>query len=454
MLFILFAAMLAVPIALQWQVLHRRRRSRPTPLDLGVVFSWVGFLYGGLPLLGFALAMLGIGEIVEDRLGGELPADSEIFQVGLMYLMFNLGFALLYGWLHRRRPAQSPLVRSQATNRDVLLAVGILIASKAMTLALRAALGVQSADDYLGSYTELSNQPLIVQQVAGVLSATEMAVMTLVIVTVIARNPAWHLYMAALVVAQIVVTMIMGGSRTTAFAGALAYIVARSIYDRRMRLGFVAAAGAAGLGLFLLAGALRQRDGALDAVSGLYLLQGSEFTSVFINAVDLRERLADLDNPLLKLGLYLVDLLRFVPRQVIGDFKLDPASYYVTTFYPDAADAGAGLAFGVIAESAIGFGAAEAAVRGVLLGLAYGWVRKACLRRRLTVARAFVYTWFVVLAYQGLRDTTFSIFPRFAFQVAPLLLLLWALGGLGLRTRRVRRSRQPLTMRGSGSAPL
>jgi hypothetical protein len=77
----------------------------------------------------------------------------------------------------------------------------------------------------------------------------------------------------------------------------------------------------------------------------------------------------------------------------------------------------------------------------VLIGYLYALIRNYCLRQHLSVLRAFVYTWFVVLCYQAIRDTTFSVFPRFVFQVAPILLVVWLIGAL--RTRRTRtRSRR------------
>jgi hypothetical protein len=108
--------------------------------------------------------------------------------------------------------------------------------------------------------------------------------------------------------------------------------------------------------------------------------------------------------------------------------KLDPASLYVTTFYPDFAEAGGGLAFGAIAEATLGFGPPEALLRGIILGYLMARIRTACVQRRLTLTRAFVYTWFVVMAYQAVRDTTFSVIPRFFFQVMPLLALVLVTG--------------------------
>jgi hypothetical protein len=117
-----------------------------------------------------------------------------------------------------------------------------------------------------------------------------------------------------------------------------------------------------------------------------------------------------------------------VPRQIIGDIKVDPSAFYASTFYPEFYDSGGAFAFGAIAESALGLGAPEALVRGLLLGLAYGLVRRLLDGRRVSLLGVFAYTWFLVLAYEGLRDTTFSTFPRFILQVLPLVIVARMLG--------------------------
>jgi hypothetical protein len=331
----------------------------------------------------------------------------------------------------------TPTPWARPSRRDVWIAVALLTAVKLCLLASRAALGIEQGEDYLATYIELAGQPLIVQQVIGVVSASELSASILLIVVVIARDPRLHGWVGALVALQIAVAIAGGGSRSHAFACALAYIVARSIFDRRMGFSFVAATGSAGLLAFLVAGLLRQAKVADEGVPGLYLLQGGEFLSVFYNSLDLADKLRDLDDPLFRAGLYLVDLLRLVPRQIVGDLKLDPATFYAATFYPEFSEAGGGLAFGAIAESTVGFGAVEALLRGALIGGLYALIGRTCLDQRRTVVRAFVYTWFVVLSYQAIRDTTFSAFPRFVFQMVPILVVLQLTGAL--RRRRAAR---------------
>lgn len=79
------------------------------------------------------------------------------------------------------------------------------------------------------------------------------------------------------------------------------------------------------------------------------------------------------------------------------------------------------MAYGAIAESIMGFGVVDAFVRGVLLGVAYAFVTNRCMTGFITPLKVFVYVWFVVMCYQAIRDTTFSVFPRFIFQVLPVI---------------------------------
>ncbi|MDP1537829.1 MAG: hypothetical protein Q8L95_11660 [Burkholderiales bacterium] len=434
MLFALFIGLLAIAILLQASVRSRESARHIRPLDLGVVFAWVVFMYGGFPLLGIMLAGWGVGGLHDSRLGGELPGDAQVVRVGLMYFLFLAGFAVTYGFERARSRVAQPIGCDRSTSRDVVVVVTFLVCIKAAMIVIRAVLDIAPGEDYLATYIEFSGQPLIVQQLVGVLSASDLSAVILVVVVVIAKNPKLHGIVAAFIVMQIAATLLIGGSRSQAFACALAYVVARSMYDRRLRFSSIVAAGVAGLVLFLIAGALRQAES--DEFSGLYLLQGGEFLSVFYNSLDLAERLQDLDTTALRAGMYLVDLLRLVPRQIVGDLKLDPASFYVSTFYPDFSEAGGGLAFGAIAESTVGFGPAEALIRGALIGYLYARVRNYCLQQQLSVLRGFVYTWFVVLSYQAIRDTTFSVFPRFVFQVAPLLFAIWLTGTLRIRHTR------------------
>jgi oligosaccharide repeat unit polymerase len=419
----------------------------PRPLDLGALFAWVVAIYGALPLIGIELARAGIGTIAEQRLGLTVPDAEPVLQVGVVHLMFLLGVVVGYGALRPRQATLSADTLVRPRSSDVAWAVGLYLATIVTLALVRLAYGLGGGDDYLASYAEVYALPLLVQQLFGVLSAIEFALAVLCIVATIAWRPRAHLIVAAVVVALVAQSFIFGGSRTYAFLCGLAYVVARSIYGPRLRWSALLAYFVLGVLAFLLAGAVRQLRMADEAVSALGLLQGGEFVAYFYTGLDVLERAPDFEALGVSGALYFVDLLRLLPRQIVGEVKLDPAVLYVSTFYPEFFEAGGGLAFGAIAESVLGFGAPEALVRGLLLGAAYAWVRNGLRKPRVGVLRVFVYAWFVVLAYQGLRDTTFSVFARFVFQVLPILLFCHLAGVFRLRGRKAAAARPALVLK-------
>jgi hypothetical protein len=183
----------------------------------------------------------------------------------------------------------------------------------------------------------------------------------------------------------------------------------------------IAMLGAPALVLFMIGGLIRDNnpDGGL-----LDLFQSGEFTALFINAVDLRQRFEDGYAAEFRFAFYLVDVIRLIPSQLLGDFKIDPATWYVETFYPDYFDAGGGLAFGLMAESAAGFGAPEAFLRGLLLGWAYAALANRLTRNGSSILKIYIYVWLVVMSYQSFRDTTFTLITRSLYQVIPVVLFV------------------------------
>lgn len=427
MLFVLMLVLAVTPLAMSFHFSRKTRCNAIKPIDLGQVFTWLVFLYAFLPVLGIWLASQGIGSLADQRLGGKQPDLVLVQAVAQNYVAFMVAFALAYSTT--RRPSMlQPVVQQAPTFHDLRAVVLLVCFVKLASFVLQIGFGSDASDSYIGSYTALRGQPILVQQLAGVLTASDFASTVLLIFVAVAYKPKLWPYISAAVILQVSIAVMGGGSRTNAFLYALAFMVARSFYDRRLSARILILYGVIGVALFLLGGLLRSGFDSAEGSLNLQIIQGGEFLSVFYNSLDLLGHLGDAELDAVKLGVYLVDLLRLIPQQIIGDIKVDPSTFYVSTFYPEFSDAGGGLAFGAIAESSIGFGWPEALLRGALLGCLYSTIANQCLNGKFTVVRGFIYVWFVVMSYQSIRDTTFSTIPRFAIQVLPLLVLLKVAG--------------------------
>lgn len=425
-----FPLLLGIIIFLFLSIQARQRRKKPKFIDLGAAFAIVIAIYGIVPGSGFLLAHIGFGEILDSRIQDSFDVLL-IERVQVMYLFFTIGFAVAYAAVRRFSHVwQDHGAEARRASRWLVpLALALLMAVSAGP----GLMGSEVGSDYISSYTALRSAPIIVQQFVGIVTQMSFASLVAAIVFSVAGWPSRHLRVAALIGCYLIYATLAGGSRTTAFLCFFAYLVAASIYVRRLTMGKIAALGASALGLFMIAGLLRDQV----TESFLGLLQSGEFTSLFINAVDLESRNDDgfiIDS---RLAFYFVDLARLIPSQLLGGEKLDPAIWYAQTFFPQYFESGGGFAFGAMAESAIGFGAVEAAIRGVLLGMLFAWIANRLMERVTSPARVFVYVWLVVMSYQSLRDTTFSLFARALYQLLPILLLLWLVKPVRCRRRAV-----------------
>lgn len=389
-------------------------------IDLGVVFSWVVFVYAWFPMLGLVLAQHGFGALQDQRVMDDFPSSEEIVLVGQSYLAFLAGFALIYGW--QRSLVTTSIAPVRGDRFQVLVVLGVTAVAFLANYMGKLLFGINEAKSYGESYSQILQYPKVVQQIMSSLAQIEFSVCLAFVVFMMAWKPTLHKYVVVAILGLLLSTVFSGGSRTFGFLLAFAYVVCFSIYVQPIKDKHLLLVGGTSLALFIFAGVFRANNG-FDALA-LTPFQGGEFSSLFINSIDLLRKTAEVGGLNAPGQLFWVDILRFIPQQFLEFEKMDPAIWYVTTYYPEYYEMGGGLAFGAIAESIYGFGVVEAFVRGGLLGAAYAYVVNRCISGRTSPLKVFIYVWFVVMSYQAIRDTTFAIFSRFIFQVLPVIVLV------------------------------
>lgn len=406
--------LLLVVFPLPWVGLWIGRKNRSTPIpDIGVFLGFCVLLYGWLPFIGIYMNRQGIGEILDTRYEIGEFTDDQVFFAGLAYFLFLLGFACVYR-LTRRYHVVVKTIRVPEVKEIRALGYGLVFVFLT-DFAVRTIADVPVAASYIESYTVLRNLPLILQQFIATAERLQFTFFLALMVFTIAKAPKLHRLWTAAVAGILALSAVAGGSRSGAALCALSYLLCYMILVRRLKPSTWVTMTLVGLVLFLLAGQIRGGVSETTAISGL---QSGEFSSVFINALDImkqKQMVVDFDVPL-----YTLDLARVVPQQLLWFDKLDPSVWYVSTFYPGFAMAGGGLAFGAITESFVGFGVMEALLRGMLLGLVAAFVVNRLLRESVTPMKIVVYIWLFAMSYQSIRDTTFTLFARYVFQVMPV----------------------------------
>jgi hypothetical protein len=396
------------------------RRARRVGLDLGVVFVAILLVYGFVPSVGLLLAHQGVGHIIDERLSsGYDVADVE--DVQWMHLLLVQGFFL--GYFAGPKKVATRLADGFSLDAKSLVKplVTLAIVASLLPTLMVTIWGGDVGADYISSYTVLRNAPMLVQQVYGIFNQLQFSALVAAVVVLIAAEPQRHPWVALALGINMLYASFSGGSRTFAFLAFFSYIVVISIFVPGLNLRKTFLCIISALLLFMIAGVFRDKQ---DDAGFIYLFQTGEFTGLFINAIDLKERFAAGVGEDIRSALYLADALRLIPSQLIGGVKLDPAQWYAETFYPDYFDAGGGFAFGILSECAAGFGLPEAAARGLLLGLIFRFLRNYLMGAQASVAKVFAYVWMVAICYQSYRDTTFSLAVRALYQVVPVLLVI------------------------------
>jgi hypothetical protein len=212
------------------------------------------------------------------------------------------------------------------------------------------------------------------------------------------------------------------GSRTELFVLIFAALVGYNYFVRQVPTLLVFALAGALILVFLVLGTLRSESVDVDGEDfWISLVTMNEFTSVFLNALDAlrlqREGLAESIFP----AMYYSDLMNAIPQQLLPFEKLQLGRWYVETFYPDYAEMGGGLAFGIVAESVVGLGAPEIIIRGLLLGSCFAGLHAWVAKSKPGLWKTTFYVWLLVWSYQVVRSTSLVLVPMFVYHFLPVV---------------------------------
>jgi hypothetical protein len=148
----------------------------------------------------------------------------------------------------------------------------------------------------------------------------------------------------------------------------------------------------------------------------------SEFEILMGNAIDLAQKQLTGALGILPDGFFWADLTGLVPQQFFPFQKVDPADWYVHTFYPVYAAQGGGLAFGTIAEAVLSGGWVSAAARGAALGFCFAKIHRFYVNHSGRYWVLAAYVWLATLSYQAFRNRTFVLLLLFVYRFLPVMI--------------------------------
>ena len=399
------------------------QRSVTTPMtEIGTAFVAVVTIYLVVPL-GIYVALGGTYTIVNDnRLVQLQPSPAEVAGVGWLYVAFLGAFAAVY--LLVRGRAEPPRTNLGVVSRQrlaVMLALYLVF-----VLLLSIVQGPLASDSYEGGAAAVAALPLVIRQFLKLWEGWSV-LLTLALRVWLFQDFARRKWIIAAWVAFDVGMLAFAlGSRTMVAISLVSSVILYHLLVKPVPLRTALAGALAGLVGFLLLGVARAFGGfgGIGAVGQWSSGVGGEFESLFGNVIDLQHRLVSGEVGVLPFGFHFADILAPFPSQIIPFQKYDPAVWYANTFFPEAAERGAGFAFGVIAQGVVGLGWLELVIRGAVLGYAFASLHRYFSRHADKFWVVVLYVWMTVWCYQSFRNQSFILLTFIVQWFLPLVLVV------------------------------
>jgi hypothetical protein len=410
---------LLVSTSFYW-VLWRRRQHLIPWFEIGAVYAAVVTLYTVYPLFGF-LAIGGNYAVTNDnRLWVLQPGAQQVGEIAWLYVCHLGAFVAAYLVVRGRltlvqRPLRSPTLA-------VFVAVGALyLAIQGFTIFVGLFYDT-SANSYLGTYLVQRRLPLLLAQGFSHLNGMKHALAIVLLAALFSRYPRTRPVIVWWIVVTALISVTRLASRTELVLLVLASAMMYQLVVRPLPLRVVSAVAAVGLIGFIAFGFLRHGlvpDGGSGFNAFAY---ASEFEVLMANAIDLAQKQSIGSLGILPDGFHLADLTGLVPQQLAPFQKVDPAEWYVSTFYPVYAAQGGGLAFGTIAEAVLTGGWLSAAARGAALGFCFAKIHRFYVSQASNYWVLAAYVWLTSLSYQAFRNRTFVLLLLFVYRFLPAMI--------------------------------
>jgi oligosaccharide repeat unit polymerase len=414
-----------------------------TPVaEVGAWYAIAATVYLFLPLtVFFALGMVFL-PTNDGRLFAMQPDPADVARIGWMYVVHIASFCVAYV-ITRGMKRASHRHYERTSRRTLTLAVTLSIGLTVVLLVMR--LMLPKPESYTGSYAAVAALPLGIRQALKFMNGVNFVLTIVILVTGFQQYKRWRGLIVLWLGFQFAI-MLVDGSRTPLVFSFCACVLLYHAMVKPIRARRATILAVGGLVTFLALGVLRSYRGSESGSDFLFGLSGGEFEALFANAVDIDRRRSTNDIEGAPPGAYLADLVAPIPSQLLPFEKVDLADWYVSRFYPVAKEEGQGFAFGVIAQSLVGYGWWELALRGFLLGVLFAKLHSFYRRHSHRLWAIVFYVWLTVNAYQSFRSTSLSLWSSFVQQFIPALIIVEGLGAVFWQASRLRGRRNVQTV--------
>jgi hypothetical protein len=431
-----------VAVTFLYLVVLTKREGKLPVFEAASFFVIATAVYTIVPLVQFAMSGMQSMSTGDYRIYAWQPTPEEFGGFAWRHVMLLTTFVIVYltvrgKHLWRVQSVQTP------SRAMLFVIVGLVISLRVYFLVLDLYLG-PTVSLYEGG-TEISYQrlPLFLQQITNVLMIMLLTLKQCLVVVLLTHWKRGYFWRAILILwlgFELLMTVVAMESRTGAMVLVLTFIVVYHHLIKPIRIHLAFLGGGFLLFAFLVFGLFR--DVGAQGMTDRRAVWGAptEFLILYGNAYDIHMRQLEgsLVAPPPFLGLS--DFYLLIPSQILPFYKWEPSLWYKNEVM-EARHSGMGFMYGIVAQSVVGYDWPELFIRSVLLALFYALVYRMWRRYSgsfwATITHLFILTW----AYYAFRFTSFEIFYRLMYYLAPTavvvkLLTMLASGPIRIRGRR------------------
>jgi len=405
--------------------------------EIGVVYAGVVALYAVVPPV---IAMITHFEFSPDRdgrLSAGQPTPPQVASIIWWYAIYAAAFCAFY--LLARPRHSLPIAPDRFRGWAVPISAAILLVVAKLFDVVVALLFGAPGGTYSESYLFARGLPVLWRQMANVFQGMEITLQIVILAALFCHYRRTKWIILIFVAALVCWTVLRRGARTDLAIVVIAAMQLRDLLVRRISFRAIAAAGVAGFALFLAISVLRTESAFRMPTAEELSVSGTDFEGIFDTAYDLKYLQQASGAFRGKPALLFADVAGVVPQQFLPFPKTSAALWYVITYYPTIFAEGGGLAFGVVAEAIVGYGAIELLLRGAFVGILLALLQRWYVRGRGGVIFMAFYVWMTVMSYQMCRNTTLSIVSQTLYRFVPAVVATLLLAAALRRGRQLRR---------------
>ncbi len=386
--------------------------------DIGALYFMVLTLYLVFPIATYWARGLTFTPYNDSRLYAAQPSPLQIAAIEWRYVAYIVPCVIVYLFsASRHTSGRTRVLRAnpRILFSCVLLLAGLEVFTKAFNIVYH--ISGETYGDLVQRTAEVYRSlPHFLVQIEAHCDAMVVFAQAATLVFLFRSYKKYRVLIFTWLIVEAVVVVGGLGSRSPLVWLMMMMVILYDRFVKRIRLSVAVAGAVLFITGYMSFGFIRSYAQA-ETSNATFLTANNEFEALFANAYDLYQRRENGTLPPVPPQVRFADFIAPVPSQLLPFEKLDESTWYTRVLGIE--ETGAAYGFGVIAESAIGWGWAELVLKGILTAYMLGYLQRWSKSNSTEYWVIVIYLYLEVSCYWLFRTGSFYFVTLLFFNVLP-----------------------------------